>query len=211
MTARQKAPSKAESALLEPFPGLVPAHIVVPADIATFEAAAADLMQHRFVGFDTESRPTFKVGEISDGPHVVQLATPERAYLFQTCRSECHAVLKQLLESTHLVKVGFDLKSDRGHLQRKLGIDARAILDLDTVFAGMGYRSIGVRAAVALVLQQKFHKSKRITTSNWSLRELTVQQQIYAANDAYAALMVLHALGKSRGELPILFAEPEQP
>lgn len=203
MTERRKAPSKAESALLEPFEGVPLPRILVPADTAGFEAAAADLMRHTYVGFDTESRPTFKPGEISDGPHVVQLATTERAYLFQTCRSECHAVLKTLLESRQLIKVGFDLKSDRGHLQRKLGIEARAILDLDTVFAGMGYRSIGVRAAVAMTLQRKFHKSKHVTTSNWALRELNDKQKLYAANDAYAALQVLHALDLPAAALPV--------
>jgi len=203
MTERRKAPSKAESGLLEPFEGIPLSRILVPTDTASIESAAADLMQQAYVGFDTESRPTFRPGEVSDGPHVVQLATNERVYLFQTCRSECHAVLKVLLESAQLVKVGFDLKSDRGHLQRKLGIEARAILDLDTVFSGVGYRSIGVRAAVAMTLQRKFHKSKHVTTSNWALRELNDKQKLYAANDAYAALQVLHALDLPASALPV--------
>lgn len=203
MTTRQKAPSKAESALLEPFHGIDPTQIVLPTDRAGFESAAVDLMQHAYVGFDTESRPTFKPGEVSDGPHVVQLATNERVYLFQTCRVESHPVLKKLLESTQLVKVGFDLKSDRGHLQRKLGIETMAILDLDTVYSAMGYRSIGVRAAVALTLNRKFHKSKHVTTSNWSIRELSDKQKLYAANDAYAALQVLRSLDLPAGALPV--------
>ncbi|EKU60533.1 hypothetical protein ACINWC323_3539 [Acinetobacter sp. WC-323] len=34
-------------------------------------------------GFDSESKPTFKVGKKSTGPHVIQLATHDTAYVFQ--------------------------------------------------------------------------------------------------------------------------------
>lgn len=207
MSDRRKAPNKAESALLDPFEGLPLSRVLVPANLQQFEEAASDLLRHRFVGFDTESRPTFTVGEVSDGPHVAQFATPDHAYIFQTWRKESHAVLKQLMESTHMVKVGFDLKSDRGHLQRKLDIHASAVLDLDTLFRQDGYQSIGVRAAVALTLNQKFHKSKHVTTSNWGLRELSDKQLLYAANDAYAALKVLQALNRPASELPIAFVD----
>lgn len=203
MTDRRKAPTKAETALLAPFPGLPLERIVVPATGAQFAAAAADLGRSRFVGFDTESRPTFRKGEISDGPHIVQFATLDRAYIFQLHRSDCREVLVELLSATTVVKVGFDLKSDRGHLQRKLGMEPGAILDLDTLFRREGYHSVGVRAAVGMVLNQRFRKSKHVTTSNWGQKELTPRQLLYAANDAYAALMVLTALNLPESELPV--------
>jgi len=203
MTDRRKAPTKTESALLEPFVALPLERIVVPATMEQFSAAAEDLLRHRFVGFDTESKPTFNKGETSTGPHVIQLTTLETAYIFQLHRSEGHEVLVHLLESVAMVKVGFDLKSDQGHLTRKLGIQTRAILDLNRLFQQEGYTSIGVRAAVALVLNQKFRKSKHVSTSNWGLRELSPSQLLYAANDAYAALKVLEALHRPESELPI--------
>ena len=48
-------------------------------------------------GFDTESKPTFKVGEVSDGPHILQLATAERAWVIQLHDPECRAVAAGLL------------------------------------------------------------------------------------------------------------------
>jgi ribonuclease D len=77
-----------------------------------------------------------------------------------------------------------------------LGVTLRAILDLDHVFRKRGYRGqIGVRAAIGAVLKQSFRKSKRLTTSNWAASDLTPGQLLYAANDAFAALRVMEALG----------------
>ncbi|HMW56977.1 MAG: 3'-5' exonuclease domain-containing protein 2 [Candidatus Accumulibacter phosphatis] len=198
------APTTAEMALLASFPGLSLERICVPETKAQFAAAATDLAQHRFLGFDTESRPTFRKGEVSQGPHVVQLTTLETAYIFQLHRVDCHAVLGQLLEATDLVKVGFELKSDRAGLQRKLGITTRSVLDLTVVFRRDGYRkAVGVRAAVAIVFNQRLRKSRSVTTSNWAAPKLTPNQLLYAANDAYAAIRVLHALNKPESELPI--------
>ena len=78
-------------------------------------------------------------------------------------------------------------------------------MDLNTVFSMQGYRKeMGARAAVGLVLQRRFAKSKKITTTNWSQPELTPQQMLYAANDAYAALKVLEALNLPREALPLM-------
>ena len=118
--------------------------------------------------------------------------------------AECLDFIKQLLESRRIIKVGFGLKSDRAHLHRKLGITPQAILDLDALFRNDGYRKdIGVKTAVAIVLHKRFQKSKKVSTSNWSREQLTPAQLMYAANDAYAALKVLHALNRSESELPI--------
>ena len=48
--------------------------------------------------------------------------------------------------------------------------------------------------AVAQLFGQYFRKSKKQSTSNWSLRELSDAQQLYAANDAWVAWRVWRAL-----------------
>lgn len=198
------APSKAETAQMPPFPGLPPSRIHVPANAADFAAASAAIKAARMVGFDTESKPTFVTGDVSEGPHVVQFATLSDAYLFQLNRADCRLYLLELLQSEDLVKVGFGLQSDHGQIHANLGIRLSAVLDLNKVFRQDGYgSSMGVRAAVGVVLQQRFHKSKKITTSNWAVRELTEKQRIYAANDAFAALKVLEALGRPLDTLPL--------
>ena len=199
------APNKSEIALLQPFVGLTLERIHVPASKAEFASATAEIKAAGMVGFDTESKPTFVSGDVSEGPHVVQFALREKAYLFQLHRAEGLPFLIELLQSEQLIKVGFGLKSDRGHILAKLGVHFNAVVDLNTVFSMDGYhKEMGVRGAVALVFKQRFAKPRHVTTSNWSQPQLTPQQMLYAANDAYAALKVLEALNLPRETLPIM-------
>ncbi len=209
---KKHAPTKDDIALMPPFTGLAPEHIHVPATAEEFAVATAAIKAAGIVGFDTESKPTFAVGEMSDGPHVVQFALPDRAYLFQPHRIEGLPQLMELLHSDAVLKVGFGLRSDSGHIFRKFGIHFGGVVDLNTVFSMDGYqKEIGVRNAVAVMFRQRFAKSKKITTTDWSQRELTPQQMLYAANDAYAALKVFEALKLPRAELPIMGAsQPKQ-
>jgi ribonuclease D len=139
---------------------------------------------------------------------VVQFALHDKAYLFQLHRAEGLPFLLELLQSEQLIKVGFGLRSDRRHIQAKLGVHFEGVVDLNTVFSMDGYhKEMGVRAAVAVVLKQRFAKSRHVTTSNWSQPHLTPQQMRYAANDAYAALKVLEALNLRRENLPVMGLE----
>ena len=190
-------PDKAETSLLEPFSSLGLDRIHTPETPEHFAAVLAEIRAKGVVGFDTETRPVFARGAVRDGPDIVQFATEDLAFIFQVRRPESLAALTEILQSPEILKVGFDLGSDCDMLHRRLGIKAQAVLDLCTVFKKRGYRNTtGVRGAVGLVLNRRFHKSKHVTTSNWSTPHLTAKQLEYAANDAYAALMVWKALGR---------------
>ena len=190
---------------MAPFVGLTLERIHVPTTPTEFASAAAEIKAAGFVGFDTESKPTFVVGDVSEGPHVVQFALRDKAYLFQVHRAEGLPFLLELLHSDTVIKVGFGLNSDSGQIFKKLGVKFGGVVDLNVVFSIQGYRKeMGARAAVGLVFKQRFAKSKKITTTDWSQHELTQQQMLYAANDAYAALRVFEALNLRREELPIM-------
>nr|WP_315463421.1 3'-5' exonuclease [uncultured Rhodoferax sp.] len=159
-------------------------------------AALEQLRSARAWGFDTESKPTFKVGEASDGPHVLQLSTAQHAWVFQLHDPECRAVAAQLMALHGVVKAGFGLGDDRKRILHKLGVEPVGVLELNHVFRERGYRKdIGVKGAVAVLFNQRFIKSKKAATSNWAAPRLTEAQLIYAANDAYAAIRVVEALG----------------
>lgn len=199
-TTRLEVPSREEIEGLEPFPGIDLGRIRLVAGADDADAAYAALAGQTHVGFDTESRPTFLRGERSDGPHVLQFATRQHAYVFQLHVPQARAAVAALLESATVTKVGFGLDSDKTQIRAKLDIDPRAVLDLDTVFRELGYRrSVGLKSAIAIVFGQRFSKSKRIGTSNWSNRQLNERQLTYAANDAYAAIQVFAALADARG------------
>ena len=169
-------------------------HLVCSHTQAAF--AFRKLAEARFIGFDTETKPVFTKDIKTSGPHVIQLATLEHAFIVQAGTDAPLEFLREVLESTSIVKVGFGLKSDRGPLNRKFGIHLNATVDLAHAVRRLGYRqAVGVKAAVAIVLAQKLPKPKKMTTSNWALTKLRPNQLHYAANDAHAALAVFHALG----------------
>ncbi len=199
---RPVAPTKAETALLPPFSGLSPDRILVPKTKAECEAAAEEILAAGVAGFDTEAKPTFRAGEKSNGPHVVQFALTNKAFILQLHRRECQKMASELIASERVLKVGFGLKNDHGQIQSRLGVKLTNVLDLDHIFRKQGYRGqIGVRGAMGDVLKLSFPKSKSITTSNWAAAELTPGQLRYAANDAFAALKIMEALNLKPGDM----------
>ena len=195
MSPRHTTPDKDAIALLPPFERLGLDRITLVSTGVQAQQAHEQLLKTPAWGFDTESKPTFRVGEQSDGPHILQLSTAERAWVFQLHDPECRAVAAALLARTGIVKAGFGLGDDRKRIIYKLGVEPQGILELNTVFHQRGYRKdMGVKGAVAVLFKQRFIKSKKAATSNWANERLSEAQLVYAANDAYAAIRVLEAL-----------------
>lgn len=192
---RLKPPSKEESQLLPSFAALPDAAIHLPATDAEFAAARNYLLGQAALGFDTESKPIFSTSQVDTGPHLVQLATVDGAWLLQLHHPQALELACEVLANASICKAGFGLDNDKTTLPRRLGCTLENVLDLDRVFKQHGYgNSTGVRAAVALVLGQNFHKSKKTSTSNWALRQYSPAQVRYAANDAHAPALVYAAL-----------------
>ena len=196
MTERHSTPDKEQIALLEPFDRLALNLIEVISTAQQATRALHELADATALGFDTESKPTFARNEASGGPHIVQLATLDKAYIFQLEDTGCRDAVARLLQAPTLIKAGFGLGDDRRRIIHKLGVDPQGVLDLNHIFRERGYRKdMGVRGAVAVLFNRRFIKSRKATTSNWANARLSDAQIIYAANDAYAALRVYHALG----------------
>jgi hypothetical protein len=189
-------PAPEEIALLEPFERIGLDRIRLVASATEAQQAADRLLAAPVWGFDTESKPTFHAGEASDGPHVLQLALLDEVFVFQLHDPVCRRIAGELLAAGGIVKAGFGLQDDKRRIVHKLGVEPEGVLDLDTVFRERGYRrQMGTKAAVAVMFQRRYLKSKRAATSNWASKQLQPQQLLYAANDAWAALRVYFALG----------------
>lgn len=185
------SPSKEEIAEMPPFERIGLDRILVAADAASAARALALLAGAAVLGFDTESRPTFTRGEASDGPHVVQLSTREHAVIFQLHDPASRDAAARVLQDARVKKVGFGLGDDKKRIVAKLGIEPHGVVDLNADFRQLGHRrEMGVRASVALLFGKRFLKSSKAATSNWALPRLSEQQVLYAANDAWAALLV---------------------
>ncbi len=184
---------------LPAYPGIALADVSLVVSDEQADAALMALLGADVIGFDTESKPTFLKGEVSTGPHLIQLATETRAYLFPISWTPGHAVLKTILESPLVLKVGFGLGNDRAVLRSRLGIEVHNLIDMGEVLRGPGHRgTVGAKVAVAHFFGQKLQKHKRIGTSNWASRRLTAQQLLYAANDAQVALRVYRVWRETR-------------
>jgi ribonuclease D len=196
MHTTHDTPSKEQIALLEPFEQLGLDRIELVSGGAHAREAAAELAAAGVLGFDTESKPTFFKDQVSEGPHIVQLATRERAWIFQLHDPECRAVAADLLALPGVVKAGFGLGDDRRRIVSKLGVEPAGVLELNAVFRDRGYRKdMGVKGAVAVLFNRRYIKSKKAATSNWANPRLTPAQLVYAANDAWAAIRVYDGLG----------------
>lgn len=171
------------------YPGISLDRVTLVDTPALAAEARAALLACDAVGFDTESKPTFRKGEASTGPHLVQLASDERAWLFPVAAAVDRDCLRAVLESKTLLKVGMGLGNDRSALKARLGIELAHVLDLGEALRGNWHRgTVGAKAAVARFFGQRLLKSKKTGTSNWSLPRLSERQLLYAANDAHVAL-----------------------
>jgi len=188
-------PTPEQIAALPPYPALPLSRIHLLKTEAQLAFAASELRAAGHVGFDTESKPVFVAGVAQNGPHVVQFATLEHAFIVQTALPQVATFLAAMIESDDIVRVGFGLASDRPQLYRKLGLRLGPALDLSFLVGKLGFKqAVGIRTAVAVVLGQRMNKSRKVTTSNWASEKLSPAQLQYAANDAHASLMVYRAL-----------------
>ena len=128
------APSKDESALLPPFLELPEHAIHIPQSETEFEAAFKAMNAEPVLGFDTESKPIFNIGQQDSGPHLVQLATASQVWLLQLHRPMALEVSRMVLAAEHICKVGFGLDNDKHSLPRRLGAPLINIQDLDSRF-----------------------------------------------------------------------------
>ncbi len=145
------------------------------------------LSQAECLGFDTETRPSFKRGR-SYPLSLVQLATEDKCFLFRINKLSFPDALSQLLENPDVTKIGFDLSSDFHQIRRLVNIDFQGFVDLQKYAAQWGLKNMSLKKLAAIVLGGRLSKRQRL--SNWAQDNLTEGQKVYAATDAWVTLMI---------------------
>lgn len=178
------------------FPGTI--HVIETEEQA--EIVAAELLNEQFLGFDTESRPTFTKGEHRNIA-LIQLATDENAYLFRCCKFKTFPpTLKKLLSSPNPLKIGTAIKNDLSIIDKSKKkcekIAAQAFVELQNMVKDFGLENYGLSKMTGIILGHRVSKSQQLT--NWENEILTPAQQHYAAVDAWACLKIYQKLLETR-------------
>ena len=156
---------------------------------------AAELLKNeKVLGFDTETKASFKKGESYDIA-LLQLATNTHAYLFRICKFDLMKELTDILQNPDVVKTGVAVRDDIKGLQKILPFEDNNFIDLADVARENKIKNFGLRGLVAIMLGKRL--SKREKVSNWEKDELSEGQITYAACDAVAGIQIYEALCKN--------------
>lgn len=149
------------------------------------------LFKAKQLGFDTETRPSFKKGDhykIS----LLQLATEDEAFLFRTLMIGNLSDLFSIIENPQTLKVGLAVHDDLKGLNKLHPLKPQNVVDLQHVAKEKGHTKLGLKSLVESVLGA--HLSKKDKLTNWETSRLSDKQLVYAATDAWISLHLYHRL-----------------
>lgn len=169
------------------FPGTV--HLVT--NNKELAAVVPRLCVAKSLGFDTETRASFKVGEVYDVA-LLQLATDDDAYLFRLHGISQFECIKNIFEDPNILKVGVAIRDDLKHLQKLFKFDPKNFIELQSVAKDKGVKNMGLRGMTEELLQASLSKKAKI--SNWETKTLTADQILYAATDAWIGLKLYETI-----------------
>lgn len=159
------------------------------------EAACRDLSRWPVIGFDTETRPSFRAG-VTNRVALLQLSTPKTCYLFRLCRIRLDNRILKILCSKRIIKVGADVAGDMRSLHVLRDFNAQGFVDLQTEAGTCGIEEKSLRKIAAITLGVRVSKAQRL--SNWEAAELTGQQKMYAAIDAWICIEILDRIRRAQ-------------
>lgn len=149
------------------------------------------LMKQAVVGFDTETRPSFRPG-VTFRVSLLQLSTPTVCYLFRLNKIPLAKPILQLLEDRRILKIGADVAGDLRSLRQIRHFRDGGFVDLQGIAPEWGIGEKSLRKLSAIVLGRRVSKAQRL--SNWEAATLTDKQQLYAATDAWVCTRIYEQL-----------------
>lgn len=159
--------------------------VAVVSDPTQLPKIVREIQKHKVVGFDTETRPSFKRGQFYN-VSLLQLAVPGKAFLIRVNHTGVTEDLAQLFEDEKIIKAGVGIRDDLKALQKLRPFVPGSFYDLSTLAKRAGLQVESVKKLTALLLG--FRISKGAQTSNWEAANFTQKQIEYAATDAWVCL-----------------------
>ena len=196
----QNSISNEEAALLPAIEFRGP--IVVVDSEPRLREACRYLAAQPVIGFDTETRPSFRAGVVNRVA-LLQLSSPEQSFLFRLCKIPLDKAIVKILENKEILKIGADVKGDLRALHNIRHFQEAGFVDLQELAGEWGIEEKSLRKLSAIVLGQRVSKAQRL--SNWEAAQLTDKQQFYAATDAWVCTRIydrlLHTQTKENEEM----------
>jgi ribonuclease D len=153
------------------------------------------ILAERVLGFDTETRPTFKKGKAND-PALMQIATEHFVCLIQLSGFPFGTHIAAILANPDQIKAGVGIRDDMRELAHLHAFEPAGLVDLGVAARAHKISTQGLRALAANLVNRRISKGSQC--SNWSLPELSKNQILYAATDAWISRLIflrMHELG----------------
>jgi ribonuclease D len=162
------------------FPGTI--HVVTRPSEAE---PVLDLLENeQFLGFDTETRPSFRKGQ-NHPVALIQLASKDHAGLFRISQAGIPTRLKRVLQDRKIIKIAQEPAFELKKLYEEQHVLGQGFVDLSLISHKLHCSPRSLRALAAIFLGIRI--SKKAQTSNWERPQITPQQELYAATDAWVS------------------------
>lgn len=168
-----------------------PAEIVVVETAEQARQAVDEIRRHTVTGFDTETRPSFHKGR-THSVALIQIATPERTYLFRINLFGLLPEITSLFEDEKIVKVGLSTKDDFHMLFKLQAFTPANCVELQNMVKEYQITDCSLQKIYGILFDERISKGQRL--SNWEAPTLTESQCKYAAIDARACLRIYDTL-----------------
>lgn len=168
------------------------------------------LLAQPLLGFDTETRPSFKRG-FQHSAALLQVSTEDICFLFRLNYLGLTPDIIRLLEDTSVAKVGLSWHDDLNGLHKLGDFKAGRFIDIQNLVGEVGIEDLSLQKLYANLFGQKI--SKRQQLSNWEADVLTDKQKLYAATDAWACIGIykeIMRLSKEKDYQLIIKEEPHE-
>lgn len=153
--------------------------------------AVSYLLDQPVLGFDTETRPTFRPGPMNEVA-LLQVATSDICFLFRLNRMGITDSLVRLLTAKSVKRVALSWRDDTNQLRRRRQFEMGQFIELQNYVRRFGIEDASLQKLFANVFGQKISKSQQL--SNWEADVLTEAQKRYASTDAWACLRLYEEL-----------------
>lgn len=151
------------------------------------QAVSSILASTKEFGFDTETRPSFKKGEVHQVA-LLQLATESDAFIMRLHRVADLEIVRTIFQNPDVLKVGVAIRDDLKQLQKRLSFTPKNFIELQDVAKTKGLQNFGLKGMTEEVLNRTITKGPK--TTNWEASDLTERQILYAATDAWIGLKI---------------------